>query len=248
MAALELEAIGERIRSRREKLRRTQRDVANALQVSGQAVSKWERGENAPDVGVLVDLARLLDVSVDWLLGGYTPDRDVIEATVLLSDVRGYGRKSDELSVADAATWLNGLLFQMTEAILRYDGITVKYMGDAVLAFFAGAEHRVRALRSAALAKRTMGDGVRVMMHAGEIYVGRIGHPDYAQMDILGPTVNIAASLGPYNRIAESNVVVTSTVLEGTGDEFEFGPGEEATFKFTDTRVTVHALIVPSAQ
>src|SRR6266498_4696122 len=121
MAALELVAIGERIRSRREKLRRTQRDLANALQVSSQAVSKWERGENAPDVGVLVGLARLLDVSVDWLLGGYTPDRDVIEATVLLSDIRGYGRTSDALSVADAATWLNGLLFQMTEAILRYD-------------------------------------------------------------------------------------------------------------------------------
>ncbi|MEZ6186165.1 MAG: helix-turn-helix transcriptional regulator [Planctomycetota bacterium] len=28
--------------------------VANALQISAQAVSKWERGENAPDISVLL--------------------------------------------------------------------------------------------------------------------------------------------------------------------------------------------------
>ena len=82
------------------------------------------------------------------------------------------------------------------------------------------------------------------MMHAGEIYVGRIGHPDYAQMDILGPTVNIAASLGPYNRTAASKVVATSAVVAGAGDEFGFGPGQEASFTFTDVRVTVHELLI----
>jgi len=247
MATLDNAAIGERIRERREKLGLTQRGVASALQVSGQAVSKWERGESVPDVGVLIDLARLLGVSVDWLLGSHAPHSDVIEATVLVSDVRGYGRKSDELSVADGAAWLNGQLFQMTEAILRFDGVTVKYLGDATLAFFAGANHRDRALRSAILAKRMLGAGVRISLHAGEIYVGRIGHPDHAQMDILGPTVNVACSLGPHNRRVASNIIVTSTVVDGAGEGFDFGPGEEVTFSFTDARVTVHELRLPPA-
>src|SRR5687767_3007081 len=146
MPPIDKTALGTRIRERRERLGLTQRGLAAALQVSAQAVSKWERGDSIPDVDVLVDLARLLDLSVDFLLGSHLPGGDVVEATVLLSDLRGYARTSDSLSVADGAAWLNGRLFQVTEAILRHDGIVVKYMGDATLAFFTGAQHRQRSL------------------------------------------------------------------------------------------------------
>lgn len=244
---LQLEGVGGRIRSRREKLGLTQRDVASALQVSGQAVSKWERGENAPDVGVLVELARLLGVSVDWLLGSYAVERDVIEATVMFTDVQGFGRKVEQFSVRDAATWLNGLLYQMTEAIIRHDGVTVKYMGDAVLAFFAGAQHRDRALQAAILARRTMGENVRISMHSGEVFLGPIGHPDYARPDILGPTVNLAAGAGDYTRKVPSNVVATSAVVDGVAGSFDFGEGWEAEFKFTDQKVMLHEVRVPAA-
>ena len=151
------------------------------------------------------------------------------------------------MSVADGAAWLNGRLFQVTEAILRHDGIVVKYMGDATLAFFTGAAHRDRALRAAILTQRLLGAGVETALHSGEVYVGRIGHPDHARMDILGPTVNVAAKLGDYCQRAASNVVATAAVVQGTGDGFDFGPGEEATFKFTDARITVHEVRVPLA-
>ena len=66
---MNLKELGKRIRAQREKCRLKQVDIANALQISAQAVSKWERGENAPDIAVLLDLTRLLGVSTDWLLG-----------------------------------------------------------------------------------------------------------------------------------------------------------------------------------
>jgi SAM-dependent methyltransferase len=62
--------IGTRIRRRREYLNLTQAALAEALCVSPQAVSKWERGETAPDISLLLPLARLLETSSDWLLGG----------------------------------------------------------------------------------------------------------------------------------------------------------------------------------
>src|SRR5438105_9866366 len=164
-----VEAVGERIRARREKLRMTQRDVANGLQVSAQAVSKWERGDNAPDVGVLVALSRLLGVSLDWLLGGHDVGteggrpQEVVEATVMVADLTGFWNATVQLSKRDIATWLNGRLFQIAEAILRHDGITVKYLGDAVLAFFAGTQHRDRAVRAAFLARRT----TETLIHVG---------------------------------------------------------------------------------
>ncbi len=59
--------IGGRIRRRREELGLSQTELARRLDVSFQAVSKWERGENAPDIQILADLAAAVEVSIDWL-------------------------------------------------------------------------------------------------------------------------------------------------------------------------------------
>lgn len=46
----------------------TQADLAQQLNYSDKAVSKWERGESMPDVAVLKQLADLYGVTVDYLL------------------------------------------------------------------------------------------------------------------------------------------------------------------------------------
>lgn len=48
---------------------RSQRELAEHLSISTQAVSKWCRGENLPDIALLPRIAYFLDVSVDELLG-----------------------------------------------------------------------------------------------------------------------------------------------------------------------------------
>lgn len=45
----------------------TQEELANALGVSNQAVSKWENGQCCPDVQLLPDIARYFNVSLDQL-------------------------------------------------------------------------------------------------------------------------------------------------------------------------------------
>lgn len=57
------------ISHRRKALGLTQADVAEKLKVSFQAVSKWENG-TLPNVEMLVELAKLLRVSVDEILNG----------------------------------------------------------------------------------------------------------------------------------------------------------------------------------
>ena len=47
----------------------TQEDVADALRVTPQTVSKWERSENYPDITLLPALSNLFDMTVDELLG-----------------------------------------------------------------------------------------------------------------------------------------------------------------------------------
>lgn len=64
--------INEQIVFLRKQKGLTQEELANALGVTNQAVSKWESAQCCPDIQLLPDLAKIFDVSVDELLG-YTP-------------------------------------------------------------------------------------------------------------------------------------------------------------------------------
>ena len=64
------ETLGRRIARLRLARTATQERLAKVLNVSPQAVSKWENDINYPDISLLPDLARFLGVSVDELLSG----------------------------------------------------------------------------------------------------------------------------------------------------------------------------------
>ena len=64
--------LGNRIAQLRRQKGLKQEDMAEALSVSPQAVSKWENDMNCPDISLLPALAKLLEISVDELLSGKT--------------------------------------------------------------------------------------------------------------------------------------------------------------------------------
>lgn len=64
--------VGQRIRSARQARSMTQEFVAEKLEVSRQAVSKWEKDVSLPGTAHLLALARLLNVPPEQLL----PDKD----------------------------------------------------------------------------------------------------------------------------------------------------------------------------
>lgn len=62
--------VGRLIFSLRKEKNMTQKDIANALRITVQTVSKWERGIGCPDVSLLGDLANLLGVNIEKILTG----------------------------------------------------------------------------------------------------------------------------------------------------------------------------------
>ena len=63
---------GATIKALREKYRMTQAELAEKLNVSDKAVSKWENGRGFPDVSLLEPLGKALHISVAELLCGQT--------------------------------------------------------------------------------------------------------------------------------------------------------------------------------
>ena len=74
------ETLGRRIARLRLARTATQERLAKELNVSPQAVSKWENDINYPDISLLPDLARFLGVSVDELLSGASASAQETEA------------------------------------------------------------------------------------------------------------------------------------------------------------------------
>ena len=62
--------IGQYIRNLRKAAGMTQKDLAEKLKISFQAVSKWENGDTLPDTGILLDLCDALNTTADKLLNG----------------------------------------------------------------------------------------------------------------------------------------------------------------------------------
>lgn len=62
--------IGKYIAEKRRGLELTQQGLAERLNVTNKAVSKWETGQGAPDIGTLPQLAFVLRVTVDEILTG----------------------------------------------------------------------------------------------------------------------------------------------------------------------------------
>ena len=64
------ERIGKLIKELRKKNNLTQKDLADSLGVTYQAVSKWENGKNIPDISILKEISKKYNIDINDLLEG----------------------------------------------------------------------------------------------------------------------------------------------------------------------------------
>lgn len=102
---------GTLIAETRKERNLTQKDLAQSLHISVQAVSKWERGLNFPDIALLEPLAELLGLTVSELLSG---ERDAAPGEEL---VRSSLRASLEQLGGRIKKW-RGLFFTAAAVLL----------------------------------------------------------------------------------------------------------------------------------
>lgn len=73
-------SIGERIKNRRKELNITQIQIREATGISSGNMSGIESGKSLPSASALIELSKILDCSVDWILTG---NSSILERVVL---------------------------------------------------------------------------------------------------------------------------------------------------------------------
>lgn len=108
--------LGANIASYRKRARLTQAALAEKINYSDKAVSKWERGESIPDLPTIVLLAELFEVKVDDLLAdpnALPQNAGKVEQVMSMAVERTLKRKADKkaiLGLSSLLVWFVALL------------------------------------------------------------------------------------------------------------------------------------------
>jgi adenylate cyclase len=160
-----------------------------------------------PD-SVVAQVLERADTEDDVRLGG-----ELLTATVLFSDLRGFTSFAEGREPAEVIGVLNRYLTEMSDAILDHDGTLVAYMGDGIMAVFgapiASNDHADKALGAARemldrlerfngwLRSEGLGDGFKmgIGLNTGDVMSGNVGSARRLEYTTIGDTTNSAARL-----------------------------------------------------
>ena len=112
--------IGKFIALKRKEKNLTQSDLANMLYISDRAVSKWERGLNLPDASLMMELCKILGISVSELLTGEVVKKgEYMEKTerIIYDLKKANDEKNKQLL---ALEWVIGLTSSLSFLILIF--------------------------------------------------------------------------------------------------------------------------------
>ena len=175
--------------------------------------------------------------------------------TIFFSDIADFTAISQQLT-SDALARLMNEYFQaaVSKCIHQTDGTLVKYIGDAIFAFWnapeAQADHALRACE-AALRFREVGPHrandqplrTRIGIHTGLARVGNFGSLDRVDYTALGESVNLASRLEGLNKYLGTDCLISRETREGIGDRFITRPLGQFQMKGFGKPVEVHELV-----
>lgn len=134
-------------------------------------------------------------------------DVETLDAALFLCDLRGFTALSERLPSADVLAVLNAYFDQVVPAIAAGGGEVLKFMGDAVLAYFhvdgdpgqscgaafAAAEAALTKLAETPTAAGRLRAGIA--LHYGEVSYGNIGSGHRLDFTVIGRDVNLTSRL-----------------------------------------------------
>lgn len=148
--------------------------------------------------------------------------------TVLLADLRGFTRFSENRSPHEVVRILNRFFAAMARPLLEHGGTIDKYIGDSILAHFGGVDPDSNAPNRALLAARDMRRELRqlnreflaeglpelrfgVGLHTGRCIIGNVGCAARMDYTIIGDTVNLTARVEELTKSRPDSILFTES-------------------------------------
>lgn len=113
---------GEQIKSIRKNANLTQEQFAMKLNVSRQAVSNWENNKNLPDIGMLILMSDVFQISLDKLIKGDNQMNNMTEKVI--KD----GSETRRAKYNMISSVVGGVLLLIGSMLLFIKGMSVEYI------------------------------------------------------------------------------------------------------------------------
>lgn len=114
------EKIGNFIKEKRKEKNLTQKELAIKLNITDRAVSKWERGLGCPDVSLLENLSKILDVSIVEILNGEDL-KDEIKNKHIINSIN-YSKESYKLKIkSNLNVILTSIIFFVSSLLIVFN-------------------------------------------------------------------------------------------------------------------------------
>jgi adenylate cyclase len=150
---------------------------------------------------------------------------ETIDAALMLCDLRGFTELSNALKPQQVFDVLNAYFEAVIPAIGINGGEVLKFMGDAVLAFFpsqdAGACCRAALSSSTEIMRRLEVDqfcgfklSAAIALHYGELSYGNIGSGSRPDFTMIGPDVNLVSRIQATCSVVNSPLLMSATFNE----------------------------------
>jgi adenylate cyclase len=181
------------------------------------------------------------------------------DVTILLADLRGFMAMTASQPAGAVLELLNQYFSRMSEIIMGHHGVIDKFMGDAVMAIFAGVpgvpgEDARRALHCAVdmqialeglnserkggtLPPLYLGIGI----NTGRVLAGLVGSELYSAYTVIGEEVNVASRIESFS--LRGQVLLTQATYEHCGDFVSAGESMDVYVKGKSERVRVRELL-----
>ena len=205
-------------------------------------------------------LSRLLPGGVAEKLrreGRRIGETEMLDVTVLMSDIRGYSTIAEHADPSVLAGQLNEHRAEMNRAVLGAGGTVMQFVGDAVMAVFgapmAQEDHAYRAVAAANDMHRAQAMvnerwqaedlppfGLGIGLSTGTVAAALLGSEERLEYSLVGDAVNLAQRLQQWADAGQT--VVSEATADILGDGVVLEPLEPAQVKGRDATVRSYRL------
>ena len=178
--------------------------------------------------------------------------------TILFTDIEGFTSFSEGMDSDELARFMNRYFeTAVTQGVHKTDGTVVKYIGDAIFAFWNAPEqqsdHSARACEAALQLRAqettyTKGQTesrlrTRIGLHTGVANVGNFGSATRIDYTAIGENINLASRMEGLNKHLGTDVLITRDTKEGLDSRFATRLIGQFQLKGFEKTVEVHELV-----